>query len=121
MLVFCLFFSLSVIADSNEDWGEKPVITHLHEISKDKIALEWEGSADLYQIFVDGKNVTTSNTAGTLGADISLYIGNIVLYEAESFPLLYPMMRMKFYLDEANSSDLDNIGIRKVGAVIQYQ
>ena len=60
-VVFCLFFSLSVIADSNEDWGEKPVITHLHEISKDKIALEWEGSADLYQIFVDGKNVTTSN------------------------------------------------------------
>ena len=67
------------------------------------------------------KNVTSSNTAGTLGADISIYIGNIVLYEAESFPLLYPMMRMKFYLDEANSSDLDNIGIRKVGAVIQYQ
>lgn len=67
------------------------------------------------------KNVTESNTEGTLGSDISIYIGKIMLYEAESFPLLHPMMRMKFYLDEANSSDLDKIGIRKVGAVIQYK
>ena len=72
------------------------------------------------------KKVSESNPTGDtekdgLGADISIYIGKIVLYEAESFPLLYPRMRMKFYLDEVPEDQKDKIGIRKVGAVIQYQ
>lgn len=67
------------------------------------------------------KNVTTSSPAGALGSTITLYVGNIVLYKAQSIPIMYPMMRMKFYLDEVNDISRDKIGIRKIGAVIEYQ
>ena len=67
------------------------------------------------------KNVTDANPNGALGADITLYIGNITLYRAETFPMLYPMMRMKMYLDKADSISRDQIGIRKLGAIIEYQ
>ena len=45
----------------NEDWKTMPTITHCYEISKEKFSLEWEGNADLYQIYVDGKNTMTVN------------------------------------------------------------
>lgn len=67
---------------------------------------------------------TSGNKSGgdlDLGNTISLFIGNIVLYKAESFPMLYPLMRMKFYLDEVNEVTADQIGVRKIGAVIQYK
>ena len=70
------------------------------------------------------KIITMKNKSGgdlDLGNTISLFIGNIVLYKAESFPMLYPLMRMKFYLDEVNEVTADQIGVRKIGAVIQYK
>ena len=60
-LLFCLFYYCSVWGDTNDDWKEKPIITHLYELSKDKFTLEWEGNADLYQVFLDGKIVSTAN------------------------------------------------------------
>ena len=44
-----------------EDWKEKPIITDVYELSEDKIYLEWEGYSDLYQVYVDGKKVSTVN------------------------------------------------------------
>lgn len=67
------------------------------------------------------KNVTTESPKGALGETITLYVGNIILYKATSIPILYPMMRMKFYLDEIDSISRDKVGIRKIGTVIQYQ
>lgn len=60
-VLFCLFYYCSVLGDTNDDWKEKPIITHLYELSKEKLSLEWEGNADLYQVFVDGKIVSTAN------------------------------------------------------------
>ncbi len=60
-IVFSLFFGLflPVSAADNEDWDEMPMITHAYELSKGTIFLEWDGKADLYQIYIDGKNITT--------------------------------------------------------------
>ena len=60
--VFALALSLligqSVYADG-EDWKTMPVITHIYELAKEKVFLEWEGNADLYRINIDGKDVST--------------------------------------------------------------
>ena len=58
---------------------------------------------------------------GDLGDTITLYIGYIVLYKARTIPIFHSMMRMKFYLDEANSVSRDQIGIRKIGAILEYK
>lgn len=55
------------------------------------------------------------------GNNITLYIGNISLYRAETIPIFHPMMRMKFYLDDASEIAQSKIAIRKVGAVLDYQ
>lgn len=68
-----------------------------------------------------GDKLKTLNDANDLGTVIKLFIGKIELYRANSFPLLYPYMRMKFYLDEADEVARDQIGVRKIGAVIQYR
>lgn len=52
---------------------------------------------------------------------ISLFIGNIVLYQARTIPMFHPRMRMKFYFDQAKKDDLDHISIRKIGVVADYQ
>lgn len=60
MLIFTMIFSLSVHAEE-EDWKTKPTITSAYEQEKEKWYLEWDGDADLYQIYVDGNNVATVN------------------------------------------------------------
>lgn len=67
------------------------------------------------------KLLKTSSTGTNLGDTISLYVGNISLYRANSLPLVYPYFRTKIYLDGADSISRDQIGIRKLGAIIQYQ
>ena len=53
--------SATVSAADSEDWRETPVISHVYEVDKEKISLEWEGKADLYQVYVDSKKVKTVN------------------------------------------------------------
>lgn len=61
-LVFFLIFLLSVSAFANsDDWKDMPIITHVYELSRGKITLEWEGNSDIYQIYVDGENADTVN------------------------------------------------------------
>ena len=44
-----------------KEWNDMPLITHVYEMSKEKIAVEWEGYSDLYQVYVDGKKASTVN------------------------------------------------------------
>lgn len=44
-----------------KDWKDMPIITHVYELSEEKLSLEWEGYSDLYQVYVDGKKVSTVN------------------------------------------------------------
>lgn len=50
---------------------------------------------------------------------ISLYIGKIVLYKAETIPIFHKNMRFKIYNNDMGSSV--NAGIRKVGCVLEYK
>lgn len=64
---------------------------------------------------------------GTSASDASpfmhIFIKNMVLHEAEHIPLFHPNMRMKIYskANDGNSKTFDAVGIRKVGAVIEYK
>lgn len=61
LLALVLTLSLCTFAYAEDDWGAMPTITHVFEFSKEKVALEWEGSASLYHVYVDGKTVATVN------------------------------------------------------------
>ena len=63
LTVFTLLFlfNAAVFAANNDSWDEKPVLTQVFELAKGKIFLEWDGKADLYQVYVDGENVSTVN------------------------------------------------------------
>ena len=58
-LVFVIIFDFllfsAVFAEEKDEWKEKPVITHIYEIEKEKLLAEWEGNSLLYQVYVDGK------------------------------------------------------------------
>ena len=54
------------------------------------------------------------------GHRVTLYIEGITLYRAETIPIFHPMMRMKFYLDDASNVSKENIEIRKIGAILDY-
>ena len=55
------------------------------------------------------------------GDNITIYIGKISLYRAETIPIFHHIMRMKFYLDDATEIEKSKSSIRKVGAILDYQ
>lgn len=58
VLILSFMTYIPVLAE-DDDWKTTPEITHVYELSKEKVYLEWEGKADLYRINVDGKDVKT--------------------------------------------------------------
>ena len=64
---------------------------------------------------------------GTTPTDTNNYmhffIKNMVLHEAEHIPLFHPNVRMKIYSKAADGSDtnVEAVGIRKIGAIIEYK
>ncbi len=48
-------------SDLDDEWKNMPIITHVYELSKEMFSVEWEGNAELYQVYVDGKKVSTVN------------------------------------------------------------
>jgi len=67
LLVFALIasvvlgFPLFTLADGAENWGDEPIITKVYESGKEQIIVEWEGSADFYYVYLDGKKAATVN------------------------------------------------------------
>ena len=63
-LVLALFSTLLFVrayaADSDE-WSAAPVVTKVYESGKEQLIVEWEGSADLYYVYLDGKKTATVN------------------------------------------------------------
>ena len=51
---------------------------------------------------------------------ISLYVGKIVLYKAESIPIFHKNMRFKLYNNNMNNSNTSAF-VRKVGCVLEYK
>lgn len=67
------------------------------------------------------KQLKTDDKNAVLGDKITLYIGNISLYRAKTIPIFHWVMRMKFYLDDADAVSKDKIGIRKIGTILNYR
>ena len=67
------------------------------------------------------KQLKTSTENENLGDTITLYIGNISLYKARTIPIFHWVMRMKFYLDEADEQTKEQLGIRKLGTILNYR
>ncbi len=61
VLAFLLSLGVHAAADDADAWKAAPVIKSVYEADKEKLIVEWEGSADLYQVYLDGKMVSTVN------------------------------------------------------------
>lgn len=63
-VVIMVAIGVAAYAESNDDWMNAPIITHAYEIDSGKLYLEWEGSAPVYQVYLDGvkaQDVNVSN------------------------------------------------------------
>lgn len=65
----------------------------------------------------------TTKTDTTPSPTMHFFIKNMVLHEAEHIPMFHPNIRMKIYSKAADGSDTDveAVGIRKIGTVIEYK
>lgn len=61
ILVISASLSFPVLTEGSDDWSDAPVITKIYESGKGQIILEWEGSADIYYVYLDGKKAATVN------------------------------------------------------------
>lgn len=64
-LLFLYSFHTVSFAD-NDNWKTQPTITSVFESDDGQITLEWEGKADIYQLYVDGKIAVTTTLSTTL-------------------------------------------------------
>lgn len=57
IVMFAAFLSVAAAAEITDEWAEAPVITKAYEQSLEKLYIEWEGKAPVYQVYVDGNKV----------------------------------------------------------------
>lgn len=58
---FVMLLCLCGLALADDDaWMNPPVITAAYEISAGKLYLEWQGSAPVYQVYMDGQSVASA-------------------------------------------------------------
>lgn len=76
-----------------------------------------------FQEYMNTIKGTTASSDTDYDKYIHLLIKNMVLHEAEHIPMFHPNVRMKIYSKKTDGSDTDveAIGIRKIGAVIEYK
>lgn len=65
VMVFLLLLVCSVfaIAEGNDSWSSAPVLLECYEQGENELFLSWQGYAQLYQVYLDDKNIgnTVSN------------------------------------------------------------
>lgn len=73
--------------------------------------------------FSEYMNTVRGTEPSNADACMHIFIKNMALYEAEHIPLMHPNVKMKIYSKAADGTDIDveAVGIRKVGAVIEYK
>lgn len=85
--IFLLFFFSfrTVSFADNDDWKTQPIITSVFESDDGQITLEWEGNADIYQLYVDGKiGVTTTLSTTSLNLKNGSHRISVVPIQYES-------------------------------------
>lgn len=58
LILAILLFAPCALCEEAE-WSAAPVITKAYELSGGKLYLEWEGNAPVYQVYMDGKSVSS--------------------------------------------------------------
>ena len=66
MLAVLLSLGVSAAAVDDDVWKTAPVIKSVYEADKEQLIVEWEGNSDLYQVYLDGKKVSTVNLNGAI-------------------------------------------------------
>ena len=66
VFVLLIAFGCTAISDPSQDWTEAPTITKVYELQTEKLYIEWEGNAVLYQIRMDGERVAESSVNNIL-------------------------------------------------------
>ena len=59
MILLILLFPLTVFCENTSDWTVSPIITKAYELESEKLYLEWQGNAPVYQIYMDGSNLAS--------------------------------------------------------------
>lgn len=77
LLAMCFFAAAA--EGITEEWASAPVITKAYEQSLEKIYLEWEGKAPVYQVYVDGNKVADT-TVSRCVLDIKKGAHTILVY-----------------------------------------
>ena len=61
ILVVAASVCFPVFTEGADDWSAAPVITKVYESGENQIILEWDGTADFYYVYLDGKKAATVN------------------------------------------------------------
>lgn len=107
LLTMAIFLCATFLANSeeaNEDWFVAPIITKAYELSSEKLYLEWQGSAPVYQVYMDGASVA------------SVIVNNAIipLKKGTHSILVYP-------INEAKSADTKlELGLDAVGGKLGF-
>ena len=108
VVFFILSFSLHTVSFAdNNDWTAQPIITSVFESADGQITLEWEGNADIYQLFVDGKIAVTTTLSTT---SLNLKNGS---HRISVVPIRYESKNADTRI-EIGFNALNNIGIEGV-------
>lgn len=104
LLAFALTFACSAYSETNSEWTIAPVITKAYELSSERIYLEWQGNAAVYQVYMDGASVA------------SVIVNNAVISVKKGTHtiMIYPIYEIK------NADTTLNIGVDvfKIGGSI---
>ena len=79
-------------------------------------------------VTTDKYNDLINQTVASTKPKVNLFVGKIVLYKAETIPMFHKKIRFKMYLtedgeilyDKDRKTTNETIGIRKIGAVLDY-
>lgn len=56
-LLLLLLCGAGVIAEENGNWSASPVLLECYEQGENELYLSWQGNAQLYQVYLDDKNI----------------------------------------------------------------
>lgn len=105
LLLLCAVALGAAETGNTDDWARPPVITKAYEQASEKVYIEWEGSAPVYQIHVDGKRVS----------DVSVAHDVLTLKKGTHTIVVYPIYEVR----ETDGNIDVNIGAGKISGGVQ--
>lgn len=139
------FQGFSTLIDNENDPDNGKLVTYRSAENEFTVDMFWKISntvnfAQIYKKINEDKTIQSisinttdkfqnymNTIRGTDASDTSQYmhffIKNMVLHEAEHIPMFHPNVRMKIYskAEDGSDTDVEAVGVRKVGAVIEYK